>query len=71
MLNTYLQSEALPGPVLFDRGIPDILGYAALFGANPLGAFGRRASQSWFGVGSPKASTPDAHLVKSMDAKSR
>jgi len=33
MLNTYLQSEALPGPVLFDRGIPDILGYAALFGS--------------------------------------
>ncbi|HMK28725.1 MAG TPA: AAA family ATPase [Terriglobales bacterium] len=32
MLNTYRQSEALPGPVLFDRGIPDILGYAALFG---------------------------------------
>lgn len=32
MLNTYLQSEALPGPVLFDRGIPDILGYAAPFG---------------------------------------
>jgi predicted ATPase len=32
MLNAYRQSEALPGPVLFDRGIPDILGYAALFG---------------------------------------
>ena len=32
MLNTYRQSEALPGPVLFDRGIPDILGYATLFG---------------------------------------
>ena len=32
MLNTYRQSEVLPGPVLFDRGIPDILGYAALFG---------------------------------------
>jgi predicted ATPase len=32
MLNTYRQIEASPGPVLFDRGIPDILGYAALFG---------------------------------------
>jgi predicted ATPase len=32
MLNTYRRSEALPGPILFDRGIPDILGYAALFG---------------------------------------
>jgi predicted ATPase len=32
MLNAYQQSEALPGPVLFDRGIPDLLGYAALFG---------------------------------------
>ena len=32
MLNTYWQNEALPGPVLFDRGIPDILGYARLFG---------------------------------------
>jgi len=32
MLNTYGQSEALPGQIFFDRGIPDILGYAALFG---------------------------------------
>ena len=32
MLNAYQQSEALPRPVLFDRGIPDLLGYAALFG---------------------------------------
>jgi predicted ATPase len=32
MLDTYQQSDALPGPILFDRGIPDILGYAALFG---------------------------------------
>jgi len=32
MLDTYRQCEALPGPVLFDRAIPDILGYAALFG---------------------------------------
>ena len=32
MLNSYRRSEALSGPVLFDRGIPDILGYAALFG---------------------------------------
>jgi predicted ATPase len=32
MLDAYQQSDALPGPILFDRGIPDILGYAALFG---------------------------------------
>ena len=32
MLDTYQQSDALPGPILFDRGMPDILGYAALFG---------------------------------------
>lgn len=32
MLDTYQQSDALPGPILFDRGIPDILGYAELFG---------------------------------------
>jgi predicted ATPase len=32
MLDTYQQSDVLPGPILFDRGIPDILGYAALFG---------------------------------------
>lgn len=32
MLDTYQQSGALPGPVFFDRGIPDVLGYAALFG---------------------------------------
>ena len=32
MLDTYQQSDALPGPIFFDRGIPDILGYAALFG---------------------------------------
>ena len=32
MLSTYRQSESLPGPVLFDRGIPDLLAYAALFG---------------------------------------
>jgi predicted ATPase len=32
MLDTYQQSDALAGPILFDRGIPDILGYAALFG---------------------------------------
>jgi predicted ATPase len=32
MLETYQQSDALLGPILFDRGIPDILGYAALFG---------------------------------------
>jgi predicted ATPase len=32
MLDTYQKSDALMGPVLFDRGIPDILGYAALFG---------------------------------------
>jgi predicted ATPase len=31
MLETYEQSDAL-GPIFFDRGIPDILGYAALFG---------------------------------------
>jgi predicted ATPase len=32
MLDAYRQSERLVGPILFDRGIPDILGYAALFG---------------------------------------
>src|SRR5215475_12222381 len=32
MLNTYEHSDPLPGPILFDRGIPDILGYAKLFG---------------------------------------
>ncbi len=32
MLDAYRQSESLLGPILFDRGIPDILGYAALFG---------------------------------------
>jgi predicted ATPase len=32
MLDVYRRSETLPGPVLFDRGIPDTLGYAALFG---------------------------------------
>lgn len=32
MLDAYQQSDVLPGPILFDRGIPDILGYAALFG---------------------------------------
>jgi predicted ATPase len=32
MLDTYQQSEALGRPILFDRGIPDVVGYAALFG---------------------------------------
>ncbi|HXK04595.1 MAG TPA: AAA family ATPase [Verrucomicrobiae bacterium] len=32
MLHTYWHSDASRGPLLFDRGIPDILGYAALFG---------------------------------------
>ncbi len=32
MLSTYGESDMLPGPILFDRGIPDILGYAKLFG---------------------------------------
>jgi len=32
MLDAYQQTDALLGPVLFDRGIPDILAYAALFG---------------------------------------
>lgn len=32
MLDAYRRSDAAPGPVLFDRGIPDILAYAALFG---------------------------------------
>jgi predicted ATPase len=32
MLSTYGQSDTLPGPVVFDRGIPDVLGYARLFG---------------------------------------
>jgi predicted ATPase len=32
MLDTYQQSDALLEPILFDRGIPDILAYAALFG---------------------------------------
>jgi predicted ATPase len=32
MLDAYRQSDTSVGPILFDRGIPDILGYAALFG---------------------------------------
>jgi predicted ATPase len=32
MLSTYRESAAIPGPVLFDRGMPDLLGYAKLFG---------------------------------------
>jgi len=32
MLCAYRESEAIPGPVVFDRGMPDILGYAGLFG---------------------------------------
>lgn len=32
MLSSYRQSEASAGPVLFDRGVPDVLGYAELFG---------------------------------------
>ena len=32
MLHAYRQSDAFPGPIFFDRGIPDILGYAAVFG---------------------------------------
>lgn len=32
MLDTYRQSDGPQRPILFDRGIPDILGYAALFG---------------------------------------
>jgi predicted ATPase len=31
MLHTYKENDASVGPILFDRGIPDILGYAALF----------------------------------------
>jgi len=32
MLQEYRQSESESGPVLFDRGIPDLLAYAKLFG---------------------------------------
>lgn len=32
MLQSYRDNEAFAGPVLFDRGIPDLLGYAKLFG---------------------------------------
>jgi len=32
MLNTYAQTDTSPGPILLDRGIPDLLGYAKLFG---------------------------------------
>ena len=32
MLRSYRQHEASSGPVLFDRGVPDVLAYAALFG---------------------------------------
>ena len=32
MLDAYLGSDASAGPIVFDRGIPDILAYAALFG---------------------------------------
>lgn len=31
-LDAYRQSNTVLGPILFDRGIPDILGYAAFFG---------------------------------------
>jgi predicted ATPase len=31
MLDAYRESDGSLGPILFDRGIPDILGYAALF----------------------------------------
>jgi predicted ATPase len=34
MLDAYRRSETLLGPVLFDRGIPDVLGHAALFGCD-------------------------------------
>lgn len=32
MIHDYQQSQASPSSVLFDRGLPDMLGYAALFG---------------------------------------
>ena len=32
MLDTFQQSNESPGPILFDRGLPDILAYAAFFG---------------------------------------
>jgi len=32
MLKTYQQSDGLREPIFFDRGLPDLLGYAALFG---------------------------------------
>jgi len=32
MLNNYGQNCTGPGPILFDRGVPDILAYAKLFG---------------------------------------
>ena len=32
MLSTYGQYSSRPGPLLFDRGTPDLLAYARLFG---------------------------------------
>lgn len=32
MIDTHGQSDTHPGPVFFDRGIPDVLAYAKLFG---------------------------------------
>jgi predicted ATPase len=32
MLAAYAQNSSPPAPILFDRGVPDILGYAKLFG---------------------------------------
>ncbi|ABI76384.1 conserved hypothetical protein [Hyphomonas neptunium ATCC 15444] len=45
-LRAYSEAAALAGPVLFDRGLPDILGYLALEGlATP--AHLRRAAEAW------------------------
>jgi predicted ATPase len=32
MLHSYRESDTSAGPILFDRGLPDILGYSALLG---------------------------------------
>ncbi|HUH64264.1 MAG TPA: AAA family ATPase [Terracidiphilus sp.] len=32
MLQSYRENESIPGTILFDRGMPDLLAYAGLFG---------------------------------------
>lgn len=45
-IRSYLEALALSGPVLFDRGIPDVAGYLRLCGL-PIGAHVERAGRSF------------------------